>query len=428
MNFTLRSLSLLVAALLSACGGGSLPSEDGNLRLVNATSEFSSLDLFQTNSAFITGVTPLSASGFAGLKNGNYSIDVRATGSGTALVTTSVSLAKKDFQTVVAYSNAGSMALAVLSDKESDPSSGNAKIRLFNAASGDTGGLDVYLTSAACSTIANSGSAPFAASLSGLQATFTQVTASTTPYHVCVTTPGDKTELRIDIPSLLLSNQRIVTVILSRSAGGFLVNGMTIDQQGAVAQTLGGSARVRVAASRSPAVTVDVDVNGTHVAAGLTTPNVSPYAVVAAGTLTIKINGVTLTPATPLSLLPGADATLLLTGTTPTVTLLPDDNTTSSSTTRPVKLRLVNGLNGSNGTATLTVDNGVIGNGATFASASSYSFLPASAALARVEARSGTVQLYLATNVTFSSGRVYSLFLLGDASVAPNTGILIADR
>lgn len=428
MNFTLRSLSLLVAALLSACGGGSLPSEDGNLRLVNATSEFSSLDLFQTNSAFITGVTPLSASGFAGLKNGNYSIDVRATGSGTALVTTSVSLAKKDFQTVVAYSNAGSMALAVLSDKESDPSSGNAKIRLFNAASGDTGGLDVYLTSAACSTIANSGSAPFAASLSGLQATFTQVTASTTPYHVCVTTPGDKTELRIDIPSLLLSNQRIVTVILSRSAGGFLVNGMTIDQQGAVAQTLGGSARVRVAASRAPAVTVDVDVNGTHVAAGLTTPNVSPYAVVAAGTLTIKINGVTLTPATPLSLLPGADATLLLTGTTPTVTLLPDDNTTSSSTTRPVKLRLVNGLNGSNGTATLTVDNGVIGNGATFASASSYSFLPASAALARVEARSGTVQLYLATNVTFSSGRVYSLFLLGDAGAPSNTGILIADR
>lgn len=428
MNSISRCLALALAVLLGACGGGSLPSEDGNLRLVNATSEFPSLDLFQTNSAFITGVTPLSASGFAGLKNGNYSVDVRATGSGTALVTTSVSLAKKDFQTVVAYSNAGSLALALLSDKESDPSSGNAKIRLFNAASGDTGGLDVYLTTAACSTIANSGSAPFAANLIGLQATFTQVTASTTPYHVCVTTPGDKTELRIDIPSLLLSNQRIVTVILSRSAGGFLVNGMTIDQQGAVAQTLGGSARVRVAASLSPAVAADVVVNGTSVAAGLATPNVGPYAVVTAGTLTVKINGTTYTPATPLTIAAGADATLLLTGTTPTVTLLADDNTTSSSTTRPVKLRLVNGLNGATGTATLTVDNGVIGNGATFASASSYSFLPASAALARVEARSGAVQLYLATNVTFSSGRVYSLFLLGDASVAPNTGILIADR
>jgi len=185
---------------------------------------------------------------------------------------------------------------------------------------------------------------------------------------------------------------------------------------------------VDVAASLSPAVAVDVVVNGTPVAAGLATPNVGPYAVVTAGTLTVKINGTTYTPATPLTIAAGADATLLLTGTTPTVTLLADDNTTSSSTTRPVKLRLVNGLNGTTGTATLTVDNGVIGNGATFASASTYSFLPASAALARVEARSGTVQLYLATNVTFSSGRVYSLFLLGDAIAAPNAGVLIADR
>ena len=312
MTRTRRFLTLaatLAALALSACGGGSLPSDDGNLRLVNATSDFPSLDLFQTNSAFITGVTPLSASGFAGLKNGNYSIDVRATGSGTALVTSSTSLGKKDFQSVVAYSNAGTLALAVLSDKESDPSSGNAKVRIFNAASGDTGPLDVYLTTAACSTIVSSGAAAFAAGVAGLQPAYTQVTASTTPYHVCVTTPGDKTELRLDIPSLVLSNQRIVTVILVRGGGGFLVNGLTLDQQGTLTQTLSGSARVRVAASLSPANPVSVDVNGTAVAAGLGTPNVGPYAVVSSGTLTVKINGTTYTPATPLTASPGADVT-----------------------------------------------------------------------------------------------------------------------
>ncbi|MBC7978029.1 MAG: DUF4397 domain-containing protein [Myxococcales bacterium] len=427
MTKTLRFLAFAAAVLLSACGGGSLPSEEGNLRLVNATSDFASLDLFQTNSALITGVTPLSASGFAGLKNGGYSIDVRVTGSGTALVTSTVSLAKKDYQTVVAYSNAGSLALQVLSDKEGDPSSGNAKVRIFNAASGDTGGLDVYLTTAECSTIANSGSAPFAANLSGLQSTFTQVTASTTPYHVCVTTPGDKTELRLDIPLLTLSNQRIVTIVLSRSAGGFLVNGMTIDQQGTVAQTVGGSARLRVAASLSPPVPVDVTVNDKPLAAGLSTPNVAPYVVVPAGPLTIKINGIAYNPATPLNLAAGNDATLLLTGTTPTVTLIPDNNTTSTSSTRPVKIRLVNGLNGSNGAATLTVDNGVIGS-AEVGKASEYSFLQTSAALARVEARSGTVSLFSTTGVTFSAGRVYTVFLLGDATAAPNAGLLIADR
>ena len=110
------------------------------------------------------------------------------------------------------------------------------------------------------------------------------------------------------------------------------------------------------------------------------------------------------------------------------MTLLNDDNTVSASTARPVKIRLVNGLNGSTGAATLTVDNALVGNGATSPGASTYSLLPASAALARVEARSGVVQLYLATNVTLTAGRVYSLFLLGDASSAPNTGILVADR
>ena len=118
----------------------SVPSDNGSLRLVNATSDFASLDLFAANSVVVGGVTPLTASGFVGIKNDNYSLDVRTTGSGAALVTSSTSLGKKDFQTVVAYSNAGTLALAVLSDKESDPSSGNAKVRVFNAASGATTG------------------------------------------------------------------------------------------------------------------------------------------------------------------------------------------------------------------------------------------------------------------------------------------------
>ena len=428
MNPISRCLALALALLLSACGGGgSLPSDDGHLRLVNATSDFPSLDLFATNSVLISGVTALSSSGFAGLKNDTYSIDVRSTGSAAALVTGSVLLAKKDFQTVVAYSNAGTLALAVLSDKESDPSSGNAKIRIFNAASGDTGPLDVYLVAAACSTLANSGTAPFAAAVAGLQATYVQVTSSATPYHLCVTTPGDKTEVRLDIPSILLSEKRIVTIILVRSGGGFLVNGLVLDQQGALVQATGSSARVRVAASISPARAVSVDVNGTAVAAGLGTPSVGPYQIVAAGPLTIKIDGMPYVPASSLSAAAGADVTLLLTGTTPNVTLIADDNTTSSSTTRPVKIRLVNGLNGATGTATLTVDNAPIGTGAAFGTASGYSPVPASAALARIEARSGVVQYYLATGVTLTTGHVYSLFLLGDVAT-PNAGTFIADR
>jgi len=134
MTSIFRLLTLALAALLGACGGGSLPSDDGHVRLVNATSDFPSLDLFAANSAAVTGVTPLSASAFADLKNGNYSLDVRASGSGAALVTASTTLAKKDFQTVVAYSSAGTLAMAVLSDNESAPSSGNTTLKYGDVA------------------------------------------------------------------------------------------------------------------------------------------------------------------------------------------------------------------------------------------------------------------------------------------------------
>jgi Domain of unknown function (DUF4397) len=361
-------------------------------------------------------VTPLSSSGFADVKNNNYTLDVHAT-NGATLVSTSTSLAKKDFQTVVAYSNAGSLAVAVLSDKESDPSSGNAKLRIFNAANGDAGALDVFLVTTACSSLATSGAAAFAAGVNGLQPAFAQVTASTTPYHVCVTGPGDKTDLRLDIPSLTLSDQRIVTVILVRTAGGFLVNSLVLDQQGAVTQALTTSARVRVAASLSPPIAVSVDVNGTAVAASLATPGVGPYKLVAAGPVTVKVNGTTIAPTAALTAAPGDDITVLLTGTTPTVTLLADNK-------RP----LVHGRNGTTGTGTLSVDNGVLVDSIAFGAASDYSLLPASAALATVQASSGVIVLSKLTSVTLTSGRVYSLFLLGDATAAPNAGILVADR
>jgi uncharacterized protein DUF4397 len=428
MKTTLRWLWAGVAALLSACGGGSLSTDQGNLRLVNATSEFAGLDLFADNSAVVTGVPPLAESGYGQLDAGTYTLDVRATGTSTALVTASATVARKKHQTVVAYSNAGTLAATVLSDEESDPSNGNAKLRIFNTGSASTDAVDVYLVSTACSALATSAAAPFVTSLNGAQAAYTQLAASTTPVHVCVTSPGDRTDLRLDIPSFTLSEKRIVTLVLVRSAGGVLLHGLVLDQQGALTQALNTSARVRVAASVAGAAPLSVDVNGVAVAAGLTTPGVSPYATVPGGTLDLKINGTTFTPTAPLTAPAGADVTLLVTGAASSVTLINDDNTPSSSSARPVKIRVVNGLNGATGTAALTVDNAPVGNGAAFAAASNYALVPSSAATARIEARTGATQHYLETGVTLGTGHVYSLFLLGDFGTPPNAGILVADR
>jgi hypothetical protein len=423
-----RLLALVATAALAACGGGTLSIDAGQLRLINATSSFAGLDLFANSTAVATGVAPYSASAYSDLKAGSYPLTIQQTGDAATLVTTSTTLSKKNQQTVVASTSGGTMTATVLSDEEGAPGSGTAKFRIFNTASADTGNVDVYLITATCDTLVTSAAAPISTNVAGLQDAYSVLTSSATTYHVCVTGVGDKTDLRLDVPSFVLSDKRIVTIILAIGPGGFLMNGIVLDQQAAATQALNASARVRVAASVSPSVPASVEVNGTAISAGLDSPNVGPYTLVPAGDLVVKVNGNVITPVAPLTAAPAGDVTVLLTGSTPTVTLLADDNTASPSTARPVKLRLVNGLNGITGTATLTLNNVIVGTGAASGTASGYTQVASSAGLARLESRIGTVQVYFAPTATLESGRVYTLFLLGDAAQAPNTGILVPDR
>jgi hypothetical protein len=425
MRILVRSLALLASLALAACGGGSLSADEGQLRLVNATNA-TSLDLFADNAAVVVGVAPFTGSGYANLEQDTYSLDLRDSTTGATLLTTTDTVARRKHQTVVAYSNGGTLAATVLSDEEGEPGSGKAKLRIFNTASSDP--VDVYLITGACSTLDGSLAAPTSAAVSGLQTAYSELPSSATAYHLCVTTAGDRSDVRLDLPSFTLSEKRIVTVLLAGGAGATLMNAIVLDQQGAATQALNPSARVRVAASTSPAVPVTVTVNGTTIASGLASPNVGPYTVVPAGALTVDVNGVAIALSAPFTAAPGADVTLLVTGSTPTVTPIADNNTPSASPTKPVKLRVVNGLNGVPGTATLTLNNVVVGSGATPGTASGYTQVAASAGLARLEARVGALQVYFAPTATLESGRVYTLFLLGDASAAPNNGILVPDR
>ena len=422
MHTFLRSLALGAAALLAACGGGSLSVDEGHLRLVNA-SNFGNLDLFADGRAVASGIAPFASSGYADLEQDTYSLDLRQ--SATTLLTTSTTLSRRKHQTVVAYSNSGTIAATVLDDEEGEPGSGKAKFRVFNTATSDR--VDVFLITAACSTLDTSAAAPTATDVAGLQTSYSELASSATVYHLCVTSAGDRSDLRLEVPAFTLSEKRIVTVVLARGPGGYLLNAIVLDQQGAATQALNAWARARVATNVAPPATpVDVDVNGKQIAAGLTSPNVGPYTLVPAGDVAVTVNGTARAPVAPLTAAAGADVTVLLAGATPTVTLFADDNTPSSSSARPVKLRLLNGLNAASATATLTLNNVVVGSGAAVGTASGYTQVQSSAGLARLEARVGTTQVFFAPTATLESGRVYTLFLLGD--LAAPTGILVPDR
>jgi len=108
-----------------------------------------------------------------------------------------------------------------------------------------------------------------------------------------------------------------------------------------------------------------------------------------------------------------------------------DDGVLSSSTAKPVKLRLVNGLNGTTGQASLTLNNGFVASGVAPGAASPYTLVVSSAGLVTLQATIGAGTFYLNPTATLNAGGVYTLFLLGDGSsppTIPNVGILFTDR
>ena len=433
-DLKLFAICLAAVASLGGCGGGSLVN-GGDVRLVNATSVFATLDLYDGSTKISAGVARNAAGGYVDLDKGSHAFNVADGSTGVTAATLTGNVTKDDHFTIVAYTAGGTLATVFLSDDEGSPSSGSAKLRFFNAATSDVASVDAYLVASACSSLATSFSAPIAAAVSGLQSTYAQANASGagTSYHICVTTAGDKTDLRLDIPAVTLKDQQIVTVILTPTDGGVLLNGLLLNQQSTLTAAPNGSARIRLAVGAANSAAVTANVNGVPLGTGLIAPSIGNYKIVPAGPLTIDmtVGGVTALNVAGLNAAPGADLTLLVTGTSSSApVLIADDNSASTSTTTPVKLRLVNGMNGLPGgsTAVLTDDFDNVGDGAMFGTASTYAQVPASAALAHLEVTVGVTQICVSSTITLNSGNVYTVFILGDKPPAVTTCTLRLDR
>lgn len=239
---TLRRFACTLSAslLLAACGGdlgdtgGGSGGGNGNLRLVNA-SQTAFLDLYEGNTALASNVALYGASSYTSVSRGTRSLTVRAPGNNTALASANATVVRDDHQAVVAYTAAGAAAGTVtttfLPDDEALPTTNNAKLRIFNTAAP---ALDVFVTTTTCAALAGSAVAPTAGSVVGLQNGYALLSASTTAYRVCVTGAGVRSDVRLDLPAFVLSNQRIVTLILVVEPSGAL-QGVALDQQGAAA-------------------------------------------------------------------------------------------------------------------------------------------------------------------------------------------------
>lgn len=416
--------AVALVPVLQACGGGSDSDGDGAVRLVNASSAYGALDLYSSDTLLSSAVAPEGAGSYVTLGAGTYTLKLKRNGSSTTVNSTDRSVAASTSHTLLAYSTADTLRSVFLTDNETAPTSGAAKLRVFNAST-EAGALDVYVT-ASSATLADS--SPTVSALGTERfSSYNEISAGS--YRVRVTGSGDKTDLRLDIDGISLADQRIGTLVLTTTPGGVLVNSLFIDQKSTVTGVANPSARIRLVAGAGGNGTVAATINGTSLSSGLRSPTVGAYALVPAGSLSgsVTLEGTALTLPTA-TLAAGSDSTLLVTsaGGAGTATLIADDNK-PAITSSNAKLRLVHGVGALGSSITLTADYSAVATDTPVNSASTPAAITAGTDM-RLEATTPTAasSLFLDSAVTLVAGKVYTLFMLGDAN-AP-AGVLRRDR
>ncbi len=413
-------VALFFAAWVAACGGNNNSSGTASVRLVNATLTHSSLNLL-ANAAIVGTATAVdTVSDYVGVTSGSPTLQVNDGVTAAALATISPSVGGGAHYVLVAYENGGVVRTTVIAEDVAAPAAGTASLRAFNAAT-DAGGIDVYVTDPAAN-IATLTSPTFSFSAATvIQASgFLSITPGT--YRVRVTGAGNPADLRLDIPSVVLTSTGVASIILTPTTGGTLVNGAFLVQQSTYTAARNTNARVRVAAAVTNAALVTASSGTTPLATAVSAPAVGAYTLVpAGGPLNISVNGATV--AAPANVpTAGSDTTLLVFGPAgaATASLVIDDNHLPAVTTN-LKLRLINGLTGATATPlTLDAAFAVIASNVPPGTASSYGVVGASSTLRLdVFSPSGLTGLFPALNsLPVPGNAVYTLFVLGNADVA----------
>ena len=410
------------ALMLTACGGGTDKTK-AQLRLVNASSGYTTLQLNVDGTLLQGGVGYGAGAGYSAADPGKAAT-ITQPGSATALLSFTPATNKDKYYTLLAYGGQGALAQLLLDDNQGAPASDKTLLRVVNAAP-DAGSVDIYLTASAdllaASVPLQSGAA--------VGAVGSWLTVNSGTWRLRVTAAGSKSDLRLDLASVTLPGKQIVTLVLSPGRGGVLVAGLLLNQQGDISRQDNVQARVRVAAGVAQAGAVSAAVAGSSVLGSTNSPVIGTYSLVTAGTQTpsISVNDKALAAAST-TLAPGGDYTLLVYGTpaAPLARWIEDDNRQPSDLSK-AQLRLVNGVSGLAVPLALSSDLVPVASNVAAGTGSAYaSLLPSITASLSVTATGLATPIFSATTQTFVAGANYTLFVLGDAASA--AGALRKDR
>ena len=421
---------LLTAALLSGCDSGGNGDEQTRIRLLNASPGYTSLDLYanddddDSDQLRVSAASYDTVSSYARFKSGTYTVKFKRNGVASTLQTMSgKQFADDSHHTFVAYGTVGHFGALQISEGVSDADSGNTKVQLLNTA--EAGALDVYITESSVS-------------LDDASPTFTNIGAGTASsittidsgdYRLRVTGANDTDDLRLDVPTINFASKKVVSLILSATQGGVLVNALVLPQQGDLTRHANTKARVRGAVGIGNGTTVTARVGGVSVVSSAAIGVVGNYAQVDAGSATVSliIDGSPVSVANQ-SLTAGGDYTLLIwsnAGGTQT-TLISDDNRLPT-TSGKAKIRVLNGLSALSVPITMAVDFSPIAEGIALGEASTYTEVDGGSEY-QLDITNATTAANLLTrsSVSLQSAGVYTMFMSANGTAV--SGTLRKDR
>jgi hypothetical protein len=426
--------AVLAAAVVSLSGCGNGSSGTANIRLLNVSTGYSSLDLYASNNNNTTpnytvqpqAVTYETLSNYSSIASGTYSLEFRKNGTTSALATDgSESLTDGSHTTYVGYGSSGNFASVKISEDQSSANSGYAKVTVINAS--EAGNVDVYLTDSTTELV---NASPLVSNIAtGGTSTITVTSGN---YRLRVIGTGNTTDLRADVPQVTFNSTTVNSLLLTSTTGGMLVNVSLLPQQGSLSTYNTTQARVRGAVGIANGTTVNATVNGANILTNATIGVIGgTYALVNSGSapVTVIVDGAAVTIPNQ-TLAAGADYTFLVwsnaSGTQ--TSLIADDNTLPASLAAKSRVRLLNGMSGLGDPLTLLVNFQTDATGVTLGTASALAqFASGTNNEVDVIDTNTSATLLTKTTLTLDAGGVYTMFVAGGGSSAVN-GTLRKDR
>ncbi|MGH8713627.1 MAG: DUF4397 domain-containing protein [Casimicrobiaceae bacterium] len=314
---TLLAVLCLTSLILTGCGKNSSDQGSAQMRVVNAFSQASALDVTVNEKTVVSGLAFQATAPYASIDSGTQMFTVAVTGASTSLVNASLNVGGNTKYTYVVFGPQTGVAAVLMPDAFNDPGDGFFSVRLINAAPGP-GALDLYLTAPGADLSATAPSVPSVAY--GAAGVFVPVTKGNT-FELRITPAGTKDVIYDSAPqTFTFAEHSGASIVAFGKGSGKLVNAVLLRHDdtgtGALVDNLLTQYKV-VNASLSPSA-LNVLVDGNLQLSNIAYTGVSNYKRTGAGAHSFSVEATTTPGASLLrldtTLAPATDTSIAFTG------------------------------------------------------------------------------------------------------------------